>query len=406
MLLESIAIALGQLWANRVRAALTLLGMLIGVGSVVGIVSISEGMRRTVIPELAKFRGANVIEVSPQSWIRKGGRYVQNPHYKPMTMADLDYLAQTSDRLTAVLPRLRAGMGMRYHKATYDGQIEATAPSYPEVNSWEVEEGRFLMQKDLDARRRVCVLGKRAQEELFGESSPLGREIKISTGRYLVVGVMKERRIFGNELGYQAFVPVTTAQQRLFGSKRIQGATLFTKDPGDADTVIPAVRKALRRRYGPNSIFQIQSGKGFLESVESSIMVMKMVTGGIAGISLLVGGIGIMNIMLVSVTERTREIGIRKALGAKPGTLMLQFVVEAVVLSLTGGIMGIGLGVGLGEGISAFIEHFADSPFPSVVSSGSVILSLGISATIGLFFGIYPAARAARLDPVDALGYE
>jgi len=406
MLLESIAIALSQLWANRIRAALTLLGMLIGVGSVVGIVSISEGMRRTVIPELAKFRGANAIQVSPQSWVRKGDRWVRSPHYKPMTLADLDYLAQTSDRLQAVLPNLRTGWNMRYNKSAYDGLVEATSPSYPVVNSWQIDEGRFLMQKDLDARRRVCVLGKTAQEELFGGAPPLGQEIKLANGRYVVVGTMKERRIFGQEFGFQVFVPVTTAQQRIFGSKRIGGATLYTIDPDDADTVVPAVEKALRRRYGNKAVFRIQSGKGFHDDVEQSIMVMKMVTGGIAGISLLVGGIGIMNIMLVSVTERTREIGIRKALGAKPGTLMLQFVVEAVVLSLMGGIMGIGLGVGLGEGISAFIEHFADSPFPSVVSSGSVILSLGIAATVGLFFGIYPAARAARLDPVDALGYE
>ena len=404
MLLESIAIAVSQLWANKARSALTLLGMVIGVGSVVGIVSLSEGMRQTLIEAVGRFGGANLISVQPEQWTQKDGRWVRDPHYKPMKLSDIAYLETVSDRLAAVLPNLSRGVEMQYGKATYGGPVEATVPAYPQAYDWGIAEGRFLLQKDLDARRSVCVLGERPREELFGTGSPVGREVKLGGRRYLVVGVMEERKIFGNEFGFQAFVPVTTAQQRVFGSKSISGAVLLTREPEDAEVVIAAVEKALKRRYGKEVSYRIRSSKGVIDQFEQVVLVIKLVTGGIAGISLLVGGIGIMNIMLVSVMERTREIGIRKALGAKPGALLLQFIVEAVVLSLIGGLVGVAVGVGIGLGSAAAIKHFGEWPFPSVVSTGSVLLSLGISAAVGLFFGIYPAARAAQLDPVAAMG--
>ena len=234
----------------------------------------------------------------------------------------------------------------------------------------------------------------------------MGEEVKINGQRYLVVGVMTERRIFDQDWGDRVILPVTTAQKRLFGFKRIGALFLYFRDADDAPVVLPQVERELKRWHGRDTQYEVQSGRGILDQVEGVILVMKLVSGGIAGISLLVGGIGIMNIMLVSVTERTREIGIRKALGARPATLLGQFVVEAIVLSLCGGALGVGLGVGLGLGISRVIEHYAEIPFPSVVSLSSVLLSLGISTAIGLFFGIYPAARAARLDPVDALSFE
>ena len=407
ILFESIFIALAQLWANKLRSSLTLLGMLIGVGSVVGIVSISEGLRRTVIDEFGKLGGANFIFVMPEQWTNKDGRWVQVKHFEPMTLGDVDLVAATSERIDVVLPMLQAGAQVRHRKAVYQGELQATIPAYTRAFNWEVEDGRFLLDNDLKARHRVCVLGSEVKEEVFGERNPLGREVKLNGQRYTVIGVMKERELFGNSWGNQIMVPVTTAQKRLFGSPNIGGMFVYTRKPEDAPLVIPEIRKALKRQHGPKTQYRIESGKGILEQVETTIMVMKIVTGGIAGISLLVGGIGIMNIMLVSVTERTREIGIRKALGAKPATLLLQFVVEAISLSLVGGLLGVGLGIGLGMGISAVIEHYAEVPYyPSVVSLPSVLLSLGISVAIGLFFGIYPAARAARLNPVDALSFE
>ncbi|NKB71805.1 MAG: FtsX-like permease family protein [Candidatus Latescibacteria bacterium] len=406
IILESISIALQQLWANKLRSSLTLLGLLIGVGAVVGIVSISEGMRQTVIGEFAKMSGASQITVEARAWIYKDGRWVRSPHYRPLRLEDLDYLRDISPQLEMALPLLSTGGQARYGKASTNSPIEATTPDYPYVHNWKIAEGRFFQPRDLEQQHSVCVLGQQAREDLFGRHSPLGQEVKLNGDRYLVIGVMEERKVFGFERGNQVFVPVTTAQRRMIGNRDLGGATLLAQSPDDVPQLIPLIESALKKRYGQETVYEIQSSKSFLDQIEQSILVMKMVTGGIAGISLLVGGIGIMNIMLVSVTERTREIGIRKALGAKPATLLTQFVVEAVVLSLVGGLIGVGMGIGLGVGISLFIEHFAESPFPSVVAPDSVVVSLIISVVIGLFFGIYPAARAARLDPVVALGSE
>ena len=406
ILLESIVVALVQLWANKLRSALTLLGMLIGVGSVVGIVSISEGLRRSVTDEFGKLGGANLIMVRPQAMVLKDGRWVRAKRYVPMTLKDLHLVEGASDRIASTLPILDRGVEVRYHKASYQGQLSATMPSFIDAFNWKVETGRFLRDRDLRQHQAVCVLGQDVVEETFGDRSPLGREVKLDGVRHTVVGVMTEREVLFNNWGNQILVPVTTAQRRLFGSKRIGGLFIHTREPDDVPAVVPLIEMTLKREHGHDAEYRIDSGKGILDEIDHVILIMKLVTGGVAGISLLVGGIGIMNIMLVSVTERTREIGIRKALGAKPVTLMLQFVVEAIVLSVFGGLLGVAMGVGLGLGISQIIEHFAETPFPSVVSWTSVALALGISVTIGLFFGIYPAARASRLDPVDALSYE
>ncbi len=406
ILLESVGIALSQLWANKIRSALTLLGMLIGVGSVVGIVSISEGMRRMVYEEFGKLGGANFIYVVPREYVNRDGRRVRVARFKPLTMVDVERAAGASDRIEVVLPMLPTGADATAGKATFSVQVEGTVPAYAEAYDWEVASGRFLLDGDVSARRRVAVVGQKVASEIFGERPALGREIKIRGQRYDVIGIMEERKIFGQDWGNRVLVPITTVQKRLLGVKHISGLFIYTKTPEDGPIVQPLVEQELRRWHGRETQYEIQSGKGILDQVEQTILVMKIVTGGIAGISLLVGGIGIMNIRLVSVTERTREIGIRKALGARPLTLLLQFVIEAVVLSLFGGALGVGLGVSLGLGISAAIEHFAEFPFPSVVSLSSVVLALGISTAIGLFFGIFPAARAARLDPVEALSFE
>jgi putative ABC transport system permease protein len=406
ILLESIGIAFSQLWANKIRSTLTLLGMLIGVGSVVGIVSISEGMRRMVYEEFGKLGGANFIYVVPREWVNRDGRWVRLAQFEPMTLEDVKHVESASDRIDVILPMLPMSADVSVGKASYQAQIEGTIPAYAKAYDWKLEGGRFLRPTDVSANRRVAVVGQTIVKEVFGERRAIGREMKIKGQRYDVIGVMEDRKIFGQDWGNRVLLPVTTTQKRLMGIKRISGLFIYTKSPDDAPAVQPLVLQQLRRRHGPKAEYEFQSGKGILDQVEQTIMVMKMVTGGIAGISLLVGGIGIMNIMLVSVTERTREIGIRKALGARPLTLLAQFVIEAVVLSLFGGALGVGLGVSLGLGISAAIEHFAEFPFPSVVSSSSVVLALMISTVIGLFFGIFPAARAARLDPVEALSFE
>ncbi|MCC7263122.1 MAG: ABC transporter permease [Candidatus Latescibacteria bacterium] len=396
-----------QLRAHALRSLLTLLGMLIGVGAVVGIVSISEGMRRFVIGEFGKIGGDNLIMVRPMMWVERHGRWIQNTHYEPLNLDDMDHIGALSNRFAAVLPVLARGMELRHEKATYGAQVEATLPSYTSAFQWDVEHGRFLDERDLQGWRSVCVLGTEVAEKLFGTASPLGQEVKMNGQRFTVVGTMEEKKLFEDDWGNRVLVPLSTGQLRLFGRRELNGLIVLTEKPEDVPASVAAIDQTLKRFHGPKAVYRIDTGKGFLQQVEQVILVMKLATGGIAAISLLVGGIGIMNIMLVSVTERTREIGIRKALGAKPRHLIFQFVAEAVVLSLTGGILGVLGGVGLGRAISIVIQHYAEVPFfPSVVSMGAVGLSLGVSIAIGLFFGIYPAMRAARMDPVEALRYE
>ena len=406
-LADLLLIGWNQLRAHALRSLLTLLGMLIGVGAVVGIVSISEGMRRFVIGEFGKIGGDNLIFVRPLMWVERHGRWIQNTHYEPLTLDDMEHVNALPNRFAAVLPVLGRGMELRHQKATFGAQVEATLPSYTDAYDWKVERGRFLDDRDLKRWRSVCVLGTEVAEKLFGADSPLGQEVKMNGQRFTVIGTMEEKKLFEDDWGNRVLVPLSTAQLRLFGRRELNGLFVLTEKPEDVPASVAAIEGVLKRFHGPKAEYRIDTGKGSLQQLEQMILVMKLATGGIAAISLLVGGIGIMNIMLVSVTERTREIGIRKALGAKPRHLVFQFVAEAVVLSLTGGILGVLGGIGLGRAISAVIEHYAELPFfPSVVSLGAMGLSLGVSIAIGLFFGIYPALRASRLDPVEALRYE
>ena len=406
ILLESLRIAFGQVWAHKLRSMLTLLGILIGVGSVVGIVSISEGMRRMVIGEFGKIFGDRILQVRPRQWMLRDGRWVLNHRYRPMAMEDVALVKGVSDRIESVLPMLSTGAQMRYAKATWNGQLEATVPAYAQAYDWRAGEGRFLLPGDVSAARSVCVLGMQAKEALFGRAPAVGREVKLNGERYTVAGVMEERTLFGQEWSSIVFVPATTAMRRLFGTRQISGVVAVAASPEEVPGLGPAIVAALQEKYGGRMQYEVGSPGSFLSEIEQTILIMKLVSGGIAGISLLVGGIGIMNMMLVSVTERTREIGIRKAIGAKPSAVLLQFVIEAVVLSLCGGLLGIAAGFGIGEGISAVIGRYSDIPYPSAVSPASIAIALGISSAVGLFFGIYPAARASKLDPVAALGFE
>ena len=405
---EPIAVGLSQLRANKLRSFLTLLGIVIGVAAVIGIVSLGEGLRRSVMGAFAQQGGATTVLVRPpRQWENKGGRWVQRPWEEYLTTDDLVAFYEETDQIRAAVPGVWNGAQLQYGKATTGGQMTGTSEDFTDGFSWPVEKGRFLTAEDILYSRRVCVIGHKILKDLFQEKDPIGAEIKLNGERYTVVGLLESRVRFGREEGDEVLIPYTTAQKRITGNRHLLGITLFVEELEAVKEVARAVRRVLRGRHAHGDEYWVETSENQMQQANDIIRIMKMVAGGIAGISLLVGGIGIMNIMLVSVTERTREIGIRKAIGAKPRHILFQFLAEAVVLSLAGGAIGVGTGVGFGVAFAKLIQHFAPgSPFASVVSLDSVLWAASFALAVGVFFGVYPALRASRLDPVEALRYE
>ncbi|MCY3762121.1 MAG: ABC transporter permease, partial [Gemmatimonadetes bacterium] len=276
ILLESLRIAFGQVWAHKLRSILTLLGILIGVGSVVGIVSISEGMRRMVVGEFGKMFGDRILEVRPREWMLRDGRWVQNHRYRPMAMEDVALVRGVSDRIEAVLPMLSSSAQMRYAKATWNGQLEATVPAYAEAYDWRAGEGRFLLPRDVSAARSVCVLGMQAKEALFGRAPAVGREVKLNGDRYAVAGVMEERTLFGQEWSSIVFVPATTAMQRLLGTRQISGVVAVAATAEEVPRLGAAIVAALQEKYGPRMEYEIDSPANLISQIEQTILVMKL----------------------------------------------------------------------------------------------------------------------------------
>jgi putative ABC transport system permease protein len=405
---EPIAVGLAQLRANKLRSLLTLLGIVIGVASVIGIVSLGEGLRVTVMGDFAQRGGATTVLVNPpEEWVRKEGRWVQRPWREYLESGDLAAFYEETDQIRAALPGVWGLAEARHGKSTTSARYTGTSAEYAQGFDWPVDLGRHLTEEDVRYARRVCVIGRQILKDLFQDQPAVGEELELNGDRYEVVGVLEPRVRFGQEMGSEILIPVSTAQLRITGNRHLQGITLFAARLESVNALADAVRRVLRGRHEHGDEFRVRTSEKQMEEANNIIRIMKMVAGGIAAISLLVGGIGIMNIMLVSVAERTREIGIRKALGAKPRHILFQFVVEALVLSLAGGVIGIFAGMGFGLGIAALIAKFAPgSPFVSIVSPGSILGATGAATAVGLFFGIYPAWRAARLDPVEALRYE
>lgn len=406
--LEPILVGLGQLRAHKLRSLLTLLGIVIGVAAVIAVVALGEGLKRTVMGEFASSGGAGAIQIQPpQEWENKGGRWVRRPWQEYLTTADLEALREETSDVRAFVPAITGGAQLQYGKATLSTSYKGTSAAFDQDLDWPLAMGRSLSAEDLRYARRIAVLGYKIYEDLFHGTQPLGEEIKFNGERYTVIGVLEKRVRFGRDEGNLVFIPHTTAQQRMTGTDRLAEISLFTERFEAIDDIVEAIRRVLRRRHEHGDEFKVETSRQQMESANKVIGVMQKVAGGIAAVSLLVGGIGIMNILLVSVTERTREIGIRKALGAKPRHILGQFLAESIALCLVGGLLGIAVGFGLGLGVAALIQSLAPgSPFASVVSLQSVLWAVGFAAGIGIFFGVYPAARAARLDPVDALRYE
>ncbi|MFC2168421.1 ABC transporter permease [Acidobacteriota bacterium] len=407
LIFETIVVALTQLRSNKMRSFLTMLGILIGIGSVIGVTSIGEGLRRRIVSEFERVGGSSLIIVQPpRRSIRRDNRWVRRSWQEHLLVEDIQRISEECESVRSVIPLNAGGAQLKYHKANTSGQFWGINAEFSEAFGWAVGEGRFIGYSDLKKWRKTAVIGVKIKEDLFGTKSAVGKEIKINNQRFEVIGVMEEKRMFDDDWGYRVLLPFTTVSKRLTGSDYLDVLFVYTEGTKHADTAADEIRKVLRRYKEHGDEFIIETAEGQIKEVNNVINIMKLVVGGIAFISLLVGGIGIMNIMLVSVTERTREIGIRKAVGATRRNILTQFLIESAFLCLFGGVMGVLFGLILGFGLATLISQLANEAFPSVISLQSVLTAFVFSALWGMIFGVYPARKAAKLHPIEALRYE
>ena len=410
-LVDSVRVATRALTSNKMRSGLTMLGVIIGVAAVIALLSIGQGVQKAVTDQIQS-AGSNLLFILPvQVGEGGGGEFTQS-----LTSDDVESIRDPRNvpDVAAVAPMMTGSLQVTRRSEEMRTTVAGVSPEYEAVRTFEVAFGTFLTSQDVDRRARVAVLGADAAEELFPDYGyPVGETIKINRIPFRVVGVLegKGAGFMGNEDGY-VYVPISTAQVRLFPQQRnlagkFEISTIYVQVASEdlMDDTTEDINEVLRRRHdislGEDDDFAVINQSDLVAIMAEVTGVLTLFLGAIAAISLLVGGIGIMNIMLVSVTERTREVGIRKAVGAKRRDILLQFLVEAMVLSLIGGAVGILLGYTLPQGISRLSQDLV-----TVVSMSSILLATTFSLVVGVVFGLYPALRAARLHPIDALRYE
>ena len=411
---EALRVAFAGLLANRLRSSLTMLGILIGVAAVILLVAVGNGASVQINNQIQSL-GANVIFVYPSNARGTGGVSQGFGTSQSLSMADVDAIntRQQDPDVVAAIPIAQSGGQITYANQNYFAPTTGTTVDFPQVRDYQLAEGSFFTQDDVTSQHRVVVLGSTVVTNLFGTTDPVGQTIKINRQSFRVIGVFAAKG--GSGLGSQDNVvvaPITAVWAYLSGGrgKNISQIVASASSPStvtQAETELTTILLQRHQISDPaQADFQLQSQQDILNQANSIATALTLVLGAIAGISLVVGGIGIMNIMLVTVTERTREIGIRKAIGARWRDVLTQFLIEAMVLSGLGGALGIALGTLLAVE-APHIPAIAGSSFPPpVVSVPSVLLAFGVSVGIGLFFGIYPANRAARLHPIEALRHE
>ncbi|MCB9419091.1 MAG: ABC transporter permease [Ardenticatenaceae bacterium] len=401
---ESFLTALDSLLANKLRAVLTMLGVIIGVAAVIALMSIGNGVSNSITSEIQSF-GTNLLTISTDTDNSNG--------YPALSMSDVEALSDplNAPALSAVAATVQGGQEVVNGSNSIQTTVSGVTANYLSVNNLdEMQSGDGFTQNDIDTKARVAILGSQAATDLFDGGYPVGQSVKISGVSYQVIGVLAESGSGFTNTDSNIFVPITTAHSRLYTDRTRQGekaVTLITAqaaNESETDTAIEQITETLRRQhdivYAADDDFSIFSQADLLSTFDTITATLTAFLGAIAGISLVVGGIGIMNIMLVSVTERTREIGIRKAVGAMKRDILAQFLLESVLLSVLGGV----LGIVLGWLISRVSGNLLD--FETIVDGGTVMLATGFATAVGLIFGIYPAWRAADLRPIEALRYE
>ena len=399
---EILRVAFDAVLANRLRSALTMLGVIIGIAAVIAMMALGEGAQRNVESRLASL-GANVFTVRPGQGFMRG----VSQGAAPLTVEDAEALLESATHIARVSPELSGRYQVVHGAANASLGVIGVWPSYFDVNKHEIAAGRLFNEAEEHGRRRVAVLGALVPQTLgVGNGSLLvGQTIQIRGVPFEVIGILAEKGAQGWwNPDEDLYVPLATAQFRVFGTDRVRSISVQAFDAGGMDDAMAEVDTILRREHrirpGEPADFSIRDYASLLSTMQETTKTFSYLLAGIAAISLVVGGIGIMNIMLVSVTERTREIGLRKALGARRRDILLQFLIEALVLCVTGGVLGVGLGIAASWALATF------AGWNTAVSPEAIVLALGFSAGVGLFFGMWPARRASELLPIEALRYE
>lgn len=384
---QAIKMALSSILSNKMRSFLTMLGVIIGVMAVITLVALGQGSTRQVSQQIESL-GTNLITVN-----------ITGRRNRSISEEDLQRIKNIPG-VSEIAPVLSGGVTVKAGNKNTNTSLEATTPGYQQVRNTKVQLGRFLLQNDLDMRFRVAVVGVDVADELFGRRDVVGEKISINGVEFSIVGILEEKgsSMAGSD-DNRVIIPLTTGQ-RFLGNTEIRTFYVSTQSPDVVNQVVAEIQRFLTKKFNDENSFRVFNQTQLLSTINQATATLTMMLGGIAGISLLVGGIGIMNIMLVSVTERTREIGIRKAIGAKKRDILVQFLIESAVLSGLGGVLGIIVGF-VGVSVLGKVLNL-----PAAISADVVLLATGFSVAVGIIFGLYPASKAASLNPIDALRYE
>ena len=408
---ESLRIAIRALGRNKMRTALTMLGIIIGVSAVITMVALGQGATERVTSSISSL-GTNLVTITPGNPQRRfGGPFTGGTPVTTLTEDDAKAIAtHFPTTVAAVAPVARGSVTAKLGDKTYDTSLIGTTPDYRTVSNAPIQQGRFISQTDVDGRLKVAVLGTTVVGQLLGDpkADPIGMAVQLNRSAYKVVGVLKTKGAgaFGQDQDDLVIAPVSTALRRVFNRTYLSTINVEAGSQKTTDLAIEQISRLLRQRhhllppFPDNDDFSVRSQTGLLEAFQTATGAMTGLLAGIAVVSLIVGGIGIMNIMLVSVSERTREIGLRKAVGATSRDILLQFLIEACAISGVGGLIGVALGAVGSRVMGSVLDTTA------VITTQSVVASVVVAAAIGLFFGIYPAQKAAQLNPIEALRFE
>ena len=407
-ILENLIAAFSVLRGSKLRTVLTLLGITIGIAGVIAMMSFGAGAEKLMMSEFENIGGPSMFGVYRPGYIRKNNRWQRNtsPHY--LEMQDLyNILAECPSVEVATVERSHP-INFKVEGRHQETYLRATTNEYQAVRRWKTEYGRFLADTDMDFWNKVCVIGSKVWKEQFKGQDPIGKEVGINNRRFTVIGIM-ESRGDGLERGRSddnmIFIPITTAQTRFGGRNRVGAIMARAKSIDVVDQALKEVKTVISRNHGgDDTFFRTWNAKKGIESGKRMIFIIESVLVVIASVALIVAGIGILNIMLVSVTERIPEIGLRKAVGAKSLHIRIQFLTESVLLCLIGSLLGIALGAVTGSGFAWIVGKFLEEmSWPAVITLKAVLISVGAGAAVGIFFGYYPASQAAKMSPIDAI---